>query len=598
MYWVSPATAERRSRTTKSFRSSARSRSSASTDWTPLPAVTPPSQKTLPCTAASWRRSFSGRGSASSRAAITPCTDSGRSPVVPRSASMRTYCSAKSGLPPARSSSVCWSSASCSGWSSKLEISCVVSSSSSGCSEMRGRVRLSAAPGRPSLQQLRPRRPDDHQRRVAKEVDEVVQELEQAVVGPVQVLEDEDGRAALGDGVEEPSPGGRRRLRRALPAVARRARRARAARPRASAPPLPPGRAARPARWSFRSASSGRVGLEDPGLRLHDLAERPERDALAVGNATPLAPADQLALVLCVPEELADEPRLADAGDADEGDELRRVLLLHAPERSSAEARAHARARRAATSCARRGRLRTGRRNRPLPTRESAPPSPSRLPGEPRGTRSRVAWRGRSSPRPGSRSPGQPTACRAAVLTTSPATIPSPSAGRASTVTSASPVLTAMRIWSAGCSTAQSRIASAARTARSGSSSCAGGAPKTAITASPMNFSTVPPCRSSSSRRRAWYGASSAAHVLGVEPLAERGEPDEIARRRCVTILRSSPERAARSAQSGSAGVAEPGRRRGSRWPQAGQVSMSEGYDAQLAAMSSSRQSLQWPSPL
>jgi class 3 adenylate cyclase len=38
------------------------------------------------------------------------------------------------------------------------------------------------------------------------------------------------------------------------------------------------------------------------------------------------------------------------------------------------------------------------------------------------------------------------------------------------------------------------------RTARSASSSCATGAPNTAITASPMNFSTVPPCRSSSPR--------------------------------------------------------------------------------------------------
>ena len=36
----------------------------------------------------------------------------------------------------------------------------------------------------------------------------------------------------------------------------------------------------------------------------------------------------------------------------------------------------------------------------------------------------------------------------------------------------------------------------AARTARNGSSSCRRGMPKTAITASPMYFSTVPPCRS------------------------------------------------------------------------------------------------------
>ena len=41
-----------------------------------------------------------------------------------------------------------------------------------------------------------------------------------------------------------------------------------------------------------------------------------------------------------------------------------------------------------------------------------------------------------------------------------------------------------------------SRISTAARHARSASSSCATGTPNTAITASPMNFSTVPPCDS------------------------------------------------------------------------------------------------------
>jgi len=89
------------------------------------------------------------------------------------------------------------------------------------------------------------------------------------------------------------------------------------------------------------------------------------------------------------------------------------------------------------------------------------------------------------------------------VFTTSPAAIPSPAVGRAPRLISASPVLTPIRTWMLLSSRAQSRIASAARTARSGSSSCATGAPNTAITASPMNFSTVPPNRSSSLRRRA-----------------------------------------------------------------------------------------------
>ena len=98
---------------------------------------------------------------------------------------------------------------------------------------------------------------------------------------------------------------------------------------------------------------------------------------------------------------------------------------------------------------------------------------------------------------------------RAAVLTTSPVTIPSPSSGRASSETTASPVFTPTRTDRASDPSAafSSSIASSnanpARTARSGSSSCTVGAPNTAITASPMNFSTVPPNASIRSRVRA-----------------------------------------------------------------------------------------------
>ena len=85
---------------------------------------------------------------------------------------------------------------------------------------------------------------------------------------------------------------------------------------------------------------------------------------------------------------------------------------------------------------------------------------------------------------------------RAAVFTMSPATMPWPSAP---TVTVASPVSTPARarrsatpISSPSAVTAATR-SSAARTARSASSSVAMGVPHTAMTASPMNFSTVPP---------------------------------------------------------------------------------------------------------
>ena len=83
---------------------------------------------------------------------------------------------------------------------------------------------------------------------------------------------------------------------------------------------------------------------------------------------------------------------------------------------------------------------------------------------------------------------------REAVLTRSPATMPWPSAP---IVTAASPVRTPAarepeRRASPSAATAATR-SSAARTARSASSSFATGVPQTAITASPMNFSTVPP---------------------------------------------------------------------------------------------------------
>ena len=82
----------------------------------------------------------------------------------------------------------------------------------------RRRVRLAAAPAGPPRQQLRPRGAEDEERDAARPVDEVVDEVEQRVVGPVQVLEDEDERALVGDRLEVAPPGGER----LVAAVARR----------------------------------------------------------------------------------------------------------------------------------------------------------------------------------------------------------------------------------------------------------------------------------------------------------------------------------------------------------------------------------------
>ena len=83
----------------------------------------------------------------------------------------------------------------------------------------------------------------------------------------------------------------------------------------------------RPAAASFACGLVGTVGLEDPGLRLDDLAERPERDSLAVRKRTPLTPDDELGIVVDDAKSSRHEPRLLPIpGHADERDELRLAL--------------------------------------------------------------------------------------------------------------------------------------------------------------------------------------------------------------------------------------------------------------------------------
>ena len=70
-----------------------------------------------------------------------------------------------------------------------------------------------------------------------------------------------------------------------------------------------------------------RVGLEDPALRLDDLAERPERDPVPVGKAAPLAPAGETRSLFEVVEELGAEAALARARLADDRHQLAGALL-------------------------------------------------------------------------------------------------------------------------------------------------------------------------------------------------------------------------------------------------------------------------------
>jgi hypothetical protein len=81
----------------------------------------------------------------------------------------------------------------------------------------------------------------------------------------------------------------------------------------------------------------GSVRLEDSRLRLHDLAERPERHSLPVRQRTPLSPEDQLGILVDDPPQLVDHAALADARHADERHELRLAIAAHALRRVQQE---------------------------------------------------------------------------------------------------------------------------------------------------------------------------------------------------------------------------------------------------------------------
>jgi hypothetical protein len=78
------------------------------------------------------------------------------------------------------------------------------------CKRESCRVELPSAPGRPPLEKLRSSRANDQDRDAAGPLDEMVDEVQQVVIGPVQILEDEDEWSMLGHPLEEPPPSRKR----------------------------------------------------------------------------------------------------------------------------------------------------------------------------------------------------------------------------------------------------------------------------------------------------------------------------------------------------------------------------------------------------
>ena len=188
----------------------------------------------------------------------------------------------------------------------------------------RHEVAPARTPVRSMLEQLRTGDGDDEDRDAAAPLDEFVDEVERAGIGPVQVLEDEGDRALGGDPLEERAP---RREQLFARHLGRRVDSQQGEERRLDPAPLgfighPPFDGLRDLRPCGRLV----VGLGQAGARADHLAERPERDALAVGGRSPGVPENRLDDAVEVLRQLPDEPALARSGHADDGHDPRPSL--------------------------------------------------------------------------------------------------------------------------------------------------------------------------------------------------------------------------------------------------------------------------------
>ena len=350
----------------------------------------------------------------------------------------------------------------------------------------RGEVALGMPVGA-ALEQVRPGERQHVDRARPAPLEQVVDEVDQPGIGVVEILEDQGDRARVGQTLEECAPraeqlgrGGRRRAD------------AEQCEERTLDPSslglvrdlLAHGRC-------HRGTHRGLViGLAKAAAAADHLAQGAEAGPFAVGGRATHVPPHPLGDAVHVLAELPGQAALTDAGRSHDRDEpgpalasrrveqlLEQVQLLVASDERRLQ-------RLGAVASATLGNDPQGRHagtGTVLPLSAWSPTASNAIALE----------AARIVASPTSTVPGAAAACsREAMLTGSPATIPWP---RAPSVTAASPVRTPARAAMPGPRrpTAPTR-SRAARTARSASSSCADGAPHTAITASPMNFSMLP----------------------------------------------------------------------------------------------------------
>ncbi len=191
--------------------------------------------------------------------------------------------------------------------------------------EDRRVVPVAAAPLGSVFQELRPGQGQDEDRPLAP-VGQVVHEVEQPLVGPVDVLQHEHQRVSGSHPLEEPPPSVEQLLAGEVPLGGSADQGSDVLRHLEVAEQLP-----------HRVVGLGagdlrRVVLEDLALGLHRFGERRVRH-VAVGEAPALAPVDELGEPLDIFQELPRQARLADAGVAEDRDEPGPALLFHPVER-------------------------------------------------------------------------------------------------------------------------------------------------------------------------------------------------------------------------------------------------------------------------
>ena len=172
------------------------------------------------------------------------------------------------------------------------------------------------APSRAPLVDLRTSQRYHEDRPVAGPIEQLLDEIEHALVRPLHVLEDEHRRAAIGDALEECAPHGEE-------LVARPGRHG-LERQQPSQPGLDP------APLLFIGDPLGERGLQpllghrwfvrfgDAGAAADHLRERPVADAVAVRGRSADMPPDRLDDAIDVLLELPHQPALADAALADD----------------------------------------------------------------------------------------------------------------------------------------------------------------------------------------------------------------------------------------------------------------------------------------